>query len=163
MNVVRMSIVALIGALAFGAAASAEERGDQAFLKKAIQGDNSEIMLGAMAAERGASAGLRTYGQTLRDDHTRAREQAVPLARRMGAPTPTEPMSEAAKERRKLERLHGRAFDHEFATYMVKDHKQDISDFEREARKSGPTADLAKHTLPVLRKHLAMAQRLSRS
>jgi putative membrane protein len=46
---------------------------------------------------------------------------------------------------------------------MVKDHRKDIADFQKEARKGGPAGDLAKQTLPVLRKHLAMAERLSRS
>jgi len=161
MKVRPLAIVLSVGAMTAATAASAQGAGAQDFLAKAIKGDNSEIMLGSMAAERGASPALRAYGQTLHDDHSHAREQAVPLAQRMGVTVPTEPMPEAASERNKLEGLHGRAFDHEFASYMVKDHKKDIADFEREARQSGPTADLAKQTLPVLHKHLAMAERLS--
>lgn len=130
------------------------------FLDDAIKGDNSEMMLGQLAAERGASPQLRAYGRTLHDDHARAREMTVPLAQQAGVEITDAPMPEAAKERRKLERLHGRAFDREFAHYMAKDHRQDIAEFQKEARHGGPTGDLAQKILPDLRKHLAKAQRL---
>ena len=54
------------------------------------------------------------------------------------------------------------AFDREFARYMVQDHKTDISDFEKQvATGDKATADLARQTLPVLRKHLATAEHLA--
>ena len=100
------------------------------FLEDALKGDNSEMMLGQMAAERGASPALRDFGRTLHDDHAHARNITLPLARQAGVPDTNRPMPEAAQERRKLERLHGRAFDREFASYMVKDHRKEIADFE---------------------------------
>jgi len=140
---------------------AAAAHGDRHFLENALKGDNSEMMLGSLAAERGASPELRDFGRTLRDDHARARDQTVPLARREGVPITQAPMPEAASERRKLERLHGRAFDREFARYMVKDHRKDIAEFEAQARRRGPAGDLAQAILPDLRKHLDMARRLA--
>ena len=46
------------------------------------------------------------------------------------------------KERQKLAGLSGPAFDREFARYMVKDHKDDISDFSKAAA-SGDAATAA--------------------
>jgi putative membrane protein len=150
---------AMAGLLAAGAS-GAQPREARHFLTDAIRGDNSEMMLGQMAAERGASPALRAFGQTLHDDHAQARQEAVRLAANFGISDTQAPMPEAVKERRKLERLHGRAFDREFAHYMVGDHRKDIAEFRKAARQGGPTAELAQRTLPTLQKHLAMAQRL---
>jgi putative membrane protein len=163
MNYVRRSAAAVLAASALASAAAAQTGAERHFLDDALKGDNSEMMLGQIAAERGASPALRSYGRTLHDDHATAREQVVPLARQAGVAISEQPMPEAAQERRKLARLHGRAFDREFSSYMVKDHRKDIAEFEKQAHKRGPASELARQTLPVLRKHLAIAERLSRS
>lgn len=142
--------------------ASAETASDRAFLKKAIEGDNSEIMLGKIAQARGASPGIKDFGAMLVTDHTKAREEAMRVAARIGVMMPTRLKKEVEDERGKLERLSGAAFDGEFARYMVKDHRHDIADFEKEVVSGhGATAALAKTQLPILRKHLNAAQRLA--
>jgi putative membrane protein len=46
---------------------------------------------------------------------------------------------------------------------MVQDHKKDISEFEKEAKKKNdPAASFANETLPTLRKHLETAQSLTK-
>ncbi|MEO7689392.1 MAG: DUF4142 domain-containing protein [Sphingomonas sp.] len=130
------------------------------FLTKAIQGDNSEMMLGALAATKGGPA-IAEYGRTLEVDHTKARAAAVAVAARYGMTPPTDMLPEARKEQRKLEGLSGSDFDKEFASYMLKDHESDISDFEKEASSDAPAdvKKLAQDALPDLRKHLGMAKR----
>ena len=44
---------------------------------------------------------------------------------------------------------------------MVKDHQDDIKEFQKEASKNDAAGQLAKETLPTLRKHLQAAQRLT--
>lgn len=155
----RIPILAVAAALVAAPAAAAPPR---QFLTKAIEGDNSEMRLGALAEQRAASPGVRDFGRSLQSDHAEARRQAVAVAQRMGV-APTERMApEASAERRKLARLSGRAFDREFARYMVEDHRKDIRDFETQARGPEPqTAELARQTLPALRKHLDMARSLA--
>ena len=130
------------------------------FLTKAIQGDNSEMMLGALAATKGGPA-VAEYGRTLETDHTRARAAAVAVAAHYGMTPPTDMLPEARKEQTKLEGLSGSDFNKEFASYMVKDHESDIADFEKEASSDAPAdvRKLAQDALPDLRKHLAMAKR----
>jgi putative membrane protein len=60
-----------------------------------------------------------------------------------------------------LKLLSGESFDRSFAKSMVKDHQDDIKEFQKEASKNDPAGQLAKETLPTLRKHLHAAQRLS--
>lgn len=133
------------------------------FLTKAVMGDNSEITLGTIAAQRGTSAGVRQFGQALVTDHRHARTEAARVARRHHIAVRTSIMPEAATERRKLMNLHGRAFDREFARYMVEDHQKDIADFTRESRSHDPAdvLNLARATLPTLRHHLSLARALS--
>lgn len=129
------------------------------FLQDAIKGDNSEITLGRLIAARGHSAQVRSFGNTLYRDHSTARGQAAAVARQMGVRPPTAMAPEARAERRKLERLHGRAFDMEVRRYMIHDHQEDIAKFRAQARTGDRrTADLARAQLPTLRKHLRIAE-----
>ncbi|MBV9509861.1 MAG: DUF4142 domain-containing protein [Caulobacteraceae bacterium] len=156
-------------AAAFAAAAAvafslpAFAAADADFLGKAIQGDNSEIALGRLAAERGGSAAVRDFGRTLERDHTDGKTQALAVARAANVTPPDGMTPEAQAEQTKLQSLKGADFDREFAAYMVQDHQQDIKDFTNEAYKhDGATSALASKTLPVLKKHLRMAETLQR-
>jgi putative membrane protein len=62
-----------------------------------------------------------------------------------------------------MSKLSGAKFDIEFARHMVGDHKKDISEYDKEAKKSDAAGAYAKETLPTLRKHLETAQSLARS
>lgn len=135
---------------------------DQTFLTKALQGDNSEMALGEMAARRGDSTGVREFGRMLHDDHAAARTKVLAVARAHGVADTEAAAPEARAEARKLDNLSGPEFDREFARYMVADHRKDIADFEKEVRRGDPqTAALARATLPDLRKHLRTAERLA--
>ena len=150
--------LALLGALS-GAAMAANS--DRNFLRTAIKGDNSEMRLGKLAAEKGVSQAVRDFGQMLVTDHGKAKNNAVAVAQPMGVKPPTIMMPVAKAELAKLKGLSGAAFDKEFASYMVDDHKKDIADFEKEAAKgSGKVPELARMTLPDLRKHLETASKI---
>lgn len=134
-----------------------------AFIKKALQGDNSETRLGRLAEEQGHAPAVRAFGRTLARDHAAARQQVLPVAKAHGVPATTEMAPEARVEYARLRRMHGWAFDQEFARYMVKDHRKDIADFEKQARHGDKsTRRVAQKTLPTLRKHLRLAEGLAR-
>jgi len=154
-----LSVLALAAALAVPSLAQAKPAGK--FLSDAIKGDNSEMTLGSLGARRGQSRGVRAFGATLHADHAKGHAQAVAAARRDRVAVPSGMMPEARAEYRKLQRLSGRAFDREFARYMVEDHTKDIAEFQEQARTGDRvTRELARATLPVLRKHLRMARAL---
>lgn len=151
--------IALAGAPSDASAAAPQVR---TFLGEAMKGDNSEVNLGSLAARRGSSGQVRDFGHMLVTDHGKAKVEVGALARQMRVPVTDRIAPEAAAERAKLLRLHGTSFDREFARYMVEDHKKDIGKFEAEAKSRDPDAvtSLARRTLPTLRKHLAVAERL---
>ncbi len=155
----KLPVLTAVCALAL--AGSALAASDREFLTKAMQGDNSEMRLGAMAERRAASPEVKDFGRMLNSDHAMAGKQAMALARRLRVPTTMAMAPEAREEAKKLRGLQGRDFDAEFVRYMVEDHRKDISDFERQAKDGhGPTRGLAEQTLPTLRKHLEMAEKL---
>ncbi|HTK34081.1 MAG TPA: DUF4142 domain-containing protein [Caulobacteraceae bacterium] len=150
---------AAVGALALPAHAS----NDRDFLKKALIADNSEIALGRIAQQRAAFQQTRDFGKMLTTDHAAAKTKALAVARDHGVPNTEALAPDARAEARKLERLRGPRFDREFARYMVKDHKDDIAEFEQQVRRGDrATAELARQTLPDLHRHLETAQALAR-
>ncbi len=153
--------VAVLAPLAFAVPAQAAPTHGKAFIEHAIKGDNSEMKLGALAEKKGASKGVREFGRMLNHDHTKAREEAAALAKRLGADVPKSPTDEAKNEYQRLSKLSGAKFDRQFVAYMVTDHKKDIADFARAAHDdNAQVAALAKRTLPTLEKHLEMAHKL---
>ena len=161
MSIRILPAIAAAGALAALSAPALAKPAPQ-FMKTALEGDNSEVALGRLAQERAASPGVRDFGRTLEQDHSKARDQALTVARQLNVP-PTDALAPPARqEEAKLRHLSGPAFDREFVRYMVKDHKKDIHDFEEQAKAGGPTAQLAQATLPTLHKHLDMAEQLEK-
>ncbi len=157
-TVTTLLVLAALGGSASVAAASPTTD----FLEDAIKGDNSEIKLGAMAAKEGASPALRAYGAMLNSDHSKHKAKAVALAKPLGMSIPDGMTAEADVEYAKLKLLSGASFDKEFARYMVQDHKSDIADYQKQVA-SGDKATLkfAEATLPTLRHHLQVAEKLN--
>ncbi|HJT42621.1 MAG TPA: DUF4142 domain-containing protein [Rhizomicrobium sp.] len=162
MNRSLLSASSVVALLALGGAAQADS--PRAFLFKAQQGANSEIMLGRLAAEQARSPAVRQYGEILANDHAQARDQVRALGRRFGVWRSREITPEAREIRARLLSLRGREFDREFVRFMVDDHRRDIAEFREEAREGrGAVSDLARAQLPTLRSHLRMAIALERS
>lgn len=131
------------------------------FLQKALQGDNSEIMLGRLAAEQARNPAVRDFANTLVNDHRQARDEVRQLGGQFGIGADRDVAPEAREEREKLTELRGRDFDREFVRYMVDDHRKDVSDFREEAQEHhGPVSALAARQLPTLGQHLRMAMAL---
>jgi len=152
-----VSALALI-ALPIGAAMAESDKG---FVADAIKGDSSEIVLGQVALSKSADPGVKTFAQTLIDDHTKAKAQAAAVAGTLGVTPPSGVKPDAEQELTRLRTLSGAAFDREFVRYMVDDHEKDIAEFRQQASSgAGPTKDLAAQTLPTLEKHLQMAKSL---
>lgn len=144
------------------AATSALAAPAHVFLKKAAEGDQSEVTLGNFAAQRGASPGVRDYGRRLASDHGSHLTQVQGLAGRLHVRLPGGMTPDARAAYRRLQGLHGRAFDRAFTQHMVMDHKKDIAAYEAQVHSGDrDTADLARATLPTLREHLHIAQSLN--
>jgi putative membrane protein len=131
------------------------------FMKKAIAGNLAEIKVGQLAQQKGVTDGVRQFGTVLEQDHSKANQQAMTVASSMGVTSPAAPSRKEQAEYRHLASLSGSAFDKAFVKAMVKDHKKDIAEYEKEAKATNsPAASYAQQILPDLHKHLQLAESL---
>jgi putative membrane protein len=169
-----MLAIGLAGALAAGTAMAQNnsqtndrnagktaDKASQSFIKAAIEGDIAEIDVGKLAQEKGQSEAVKQFGAMLVKDHGAHKAKAEEVASQLGVTPPTGSSFGEKATYAKLKLLSGESFDRSFAKSMVKDHQDDIKEYQKEASKSDPAGQLAKETLPTLRKHLQAAQRLT--
>lgn len=137
------------------------DRASKSFIKDAIEGDIAEVDVGKLAQEKGQSQGVKDFGAMLIKDHSEHKAKAEEAASQLGVKPPTSSSMAEKATYAKLKLLSGTSFDNAFAKAMVKDHQQDIKEFQKESAKSDPAGKLAQETLPVLHKHLEAAQQLA--
>ena len=152
--------VAVVFAVLFGSLSFAQDAGSQKFLKEAIEGNLAEVEMGKLSQKQGASEGVRAFGQMLEKDHSDANQKATAVANSVSITAPTAPNKKQKADYDKISKLSGAKFDKEFAAHMVADHKKDIKEYEKAAKKQDAVGNYAKETLPTLRKHLETAQSL---
>jgi len=133
---------------------------DQHFMKEAAEGGLAEVELGNLAAQKASSSEVKNFGERMVQDHTKANDQLKQIASNKGVNLPSQPSHAQMAEKKKLEKLSGTQFDKAYMDAMLKDHKKDVADFQRESQ-SGKDPDLksfASQTLPTLQEHLKQAQ-----
>ena len=132
-------------------------------MQKAAQGGMAEVELGQLAQQNGQSQDVKDFGKKMVDDHGKANDELKAVASQQGVSLPTtlNAKDQALKDR--LSKLNGAEFDKAYMKAMVKDHKQDVAEFKKEASSGNNQAvkDFAGKTLPTLESHLQMAESVS--
>jgi putative membrane protein len=138
---------------------------DMDFAKKVAAGGEAEVQLAMLAQQKATASDVKDLASRLHTDHMKANDELKKIASQKGWTLPTEPTAEQKAKKDRLEKLSGSAFDKEFVNTMVTNHKTNIPNFEREASR-GSDPDLkqwASNTLPTLKEHLEMAQKVQKS
>jgi putative membrane protein len=164
-----MKVSQSIIVLALACAANAVHADDKAatnpaaFVDKAAQAGMAEVALGKLALEKSNTPEIQKFAQRMVTDHTKANAELTALAKTKGMEPPAKLDSKHAAMVESLESQDGAAFDAAYAQHMNMDHSKAIELFEGAAK--SPDADLAtfaKKTLPTLKEHKAMAEKLPR-
>lgn len=144
-------------------AAAGVSNNDRKFAMTAAMDGMTEVELGRLAAERGASDSVKQFGQRMVDDHSKANDQLKQWAETAGVTLPTALDAKHQALVAKMSGLSGAAFDKAYAKEMVKAHTKAVQLFQREAdRGTDPgLKTFASSTLPTLREHLQMARSLN--
>ncbi len=135
---------------------------DQDFVTRAAQRSMTEVHLGKLAQQKGASESVKQFGEKLVNDRTDAYQRLSTIAQNKNMVIPQGISSEHQKVIDKLDKLSGQQFDKQFQQMQVKDYKKDIAMFRWEAE-HGTDPDLkayASQMIPVLENHLQIAQTL---
>lgn len=136
---------------------------DRTFVTTAASSGLMEVETGQLASQKGASAEVKSFGQQMVTDHSRANERLMTLARNKGMSPPAQMNAQHRQQTQRLSGLSGAEFDRAYITQMVQAHQQDVALFEQQSRNGGDP-DLrafAQETLPTLRQHLEMAQNMA--
>lgn len=136
--------------------ANVNDDDDARFMVKAASGGMAEVELGNLALKKAHNASVRAFGQMMVMDHSKANKQLIALADSNRISLPQYPGKDEQKLSDDLMKKSGSDFDGAYVDAMVKDHQEDIDDFQKEIRnaKSLKVKAFAQHTLPVLQKHL---------
>ncbi len=105
---------------------------DKHFVRAALEGGNGEIELGHLAQQKAASEDVKQFGQKMVEDHTKLNDKMSQIATQIGVTPPTGKPMVATAEEAKLKVLSGDAFDKSYIEAMVKDHKEDLAEFNKE-------------------------------
>lgn len=126
------------------------------FYIEAAQGGLAEVELGKLAAQNAQSPEVKSFGQMMVADHSKANAELQTVAGRKQVTLPTTPATGHQATMAPLQGLSGAEFDKAYVNAMVAAHEKDVALFERQAASDGdPDAKaFAAKTLPTLKKHL---------
>jgi len=146
---------------------AAENRGslserDFKFVNEASRGGLAEVKLGELAKEKGASQVVKDFGERMVTDHGKANDELAKIATTKNAVPSVDLTRKENSTFEKLQKASGKDFDKEYASAMVKDHKEDVKAFKDavEDLKDPDLKAFASKTLPILEEHLQMAEQM---
>jgi putative membrane protein len=138
-------------------------RGDRKFIQDAAEGGMFEVQVAQLAASKATDPAVKDFANKLLQDHQQANNELVQLANAKHVELSAAPSRDKRHALEKLAKKSGAEFDQEFVKQVgLKDHEKDIKDFEKAADKV-KDPDLkawVQKTLPHLREHYALAQKL---
>ena len=138
---------------------------DRTFIQNAAKANQDEIDVGTLAQQKSSNSQVKSYANTLVNDHTKNKQEVENLAGKKGVSVQAYQGATARAEYQRLDGMSGATFDRSFASQMVQDREKAISMFEQ-ALKDTHDAGLRNYidaTLPTLRKHLTEARDLERN
>ncbi|MGZ4035948.1 MAG: DUF4142 domain-containing protein [Bacteroidia bacterium] len=133
---------------------------DKKFVNEAAEGGLMEVRLGELAETNGSSADVKNLGKQMISDHSKGNSELKTLAAKKNITLPSALNEKEQKAYDKLASLKGEDFDKAYTKCMVKDHKKDICEFKKQAKK-GDDADVktwAANTIPVLENHKMLSE-----
>jgi putative membrane protein len=136
---------------------------DAHFVRQATAGGIAEVMMGHLAMRRGQTQSERNFGQILVTDHTRANDQLMRIAETVRLKPAEGPNAMQQAMYQKLEGAPASQFDTMFNHAMIHAHQTTIALFRAETHggENPQLRQFAMAALPVLHKHLQVAQDLS--
>jgi putative membrane protein len=154
-------VVLVLGAAVVVAKTSRQPLSDPQFAAKAAQGSLAEVELGRLAAQKSQSETVRAFAERMATDHTKSKANLEKIAAQQNITLP-DLDKDAQKNYEKLSKLSGPGFDRAYAQDMVKDHKKDVAEFQKEASagKNEAIRSFAADTLPNLKDHLNQAREM---
>lgn len=140
-----------------------DERADEKtadFVVNAADAGMLEVQLGQLAVSNGTSPQVKQFGQMMIDDHGKVNDELKNAASSKNISVPGALSEKSQKVYNDLAAKSGAEFDKEYIDQMVKDHKDAIDLFKKQADdgKDSTFAQWAQEKLPSLQHHLDLAK-----
>jgi putative membrane protein len=135
---------------------------EKAFIHKAANGGMTEVELGQIAEKNGTRDDVKSFGERMVKDHGKANDDLKSVASKLNVNVPDKVNAKHQATIDKFSKMSGDSFDAAYAKEMVRDHKEDIAEFEK-AQGEVKNEDLKKFitdTIPVMKEHLQMAEKM---
>ena len=138
-------------------------RGDRNFILEAAHSGMFEVQVSQLAAAKATDAQVKSYASMLVDHHTAANNELVQIANARRVELPPAPKRALRRDIEQLGKKDGAEFDRAYVREVgIKAHEKDIKLFQKASKdvKDPQLKAFVDKTLPVLREHLAVAQKL---
>jgi putative membrane protein len=135
---------------------------DRVFVHAAVIGGMAEVELGKLAEQRSQNDAVKEFARRMVDDHSKANDRLIGLAKEDGIAVPKEVDEEHKAMRQRLTTAKGAEFDLAYLQEQVIEHQKTVQLLEYEIG-SGQDTDLksfAAEILPIVLQHLRAAQAL---
>jgi putative membrane protein len=131
------------------------------FLVNAYSGGLAEVQLGSLAQANSSNKDIKAFGAMMVRDHSDHGVRLKAVADSLHVTLPVTISESQQKMIADLQKRKGKDFDKAYISRMVSDHKDDISEFEKQAKKGLPEISaFANSSLPMLHRHLDSAEHL---
>ncbi|MBS1660331.1 MAG: DUF4142 domain-containing protein [Bacteroidetes bacterium] len=137
---------------------------DADFLVSAISGNMMEVELGTLAQAHSNNSRVKAFGAMMVEDHGETGKKLKELGMAKKLVLPDSMSNDQKKEIESLKKKTGNDFNRAYMRLMVSDHKNDIKEYEKQARTGTDPriSNFASNTLPILQKHLDSANNLGK-
>lgn len=138
---------------------------DTTFVKEAASGGMMEVELGNLAQQNATNPRVRSFGEMMVQDHSKANDELKSLASAKNMMLSDSMIKKHRDHVASMRKMSGKDFEKHYMEMMVKDHNEDVRKFEK-ASNTATDSDLkgwAGKTLPVLRMHLDSAKAINQA
>ena len=140
-----------------------DQQFEQDWVKHAMSGNQFEIQLGQLVGQKAQDPQVKQLAQRLVQDHQKAADQLRQVAQQMNVPVSEELMPPHRAKLEAYQQKQGAQLELGFIFGTIGGHVKDLLEYQFVAQnaQSQQLKQYASQTIPHLRDHLRMAQRIS--
>lgn len=133
---------------------------DKLFVRQATLGGRAEVELGKLAQNHSKSPQVRSFGEKMTADHTRANDRLARIGRSVNAEAPKGVDPSDAAFREELQRKQGAIFDQRYLLKQIGDHQRTLNllQWELSYGQNQALIDHATEMMVIVNEHLRLAQ-----
>lgn len=105
---------------------------EKQFVEKAAAGNTAEVKLAQLAEQKTQDSKVKDFAKRMITDHGKANDDLKPIADADHVGMSDQLKGEAKATYNELEKLSGTTFDRSYISDMVKDHRKDAAEYQKE-------------------------------